>query len=718
MDTNPLHQIMRPSSVAIVGASNHLDKMGTIEYLNLVNSGFPGEVMPVHPTEKEVFGKKAYPSINDLDHAPDLAVLVVPTSLVPEMLEDFGRLGTRYAVIVTAGFKETGDSGRELEQEIVDIASRYGMRFIGPNCMGIINTELPLNISVMPLKRLNGKLGLASQSGTYVAQTLSYLYDRGVVFSKAISVGNEANIDVVDCLEYLGQDESTKAIALYLECIRRPDRFLEVAKGIDKPIVAQYVGGTQTGARSGSSHTGAMAGPDYVYDGLFEQAGVVRVDTIEELYTIGWALACQPASKGRRVGILTNSGGPGTAIANACDKLGLEVPELSETTQSRIKEYIPPHASARNPIDLTFHIDMTPMTRYIPDILLSSGEVDGLIIHGIMDTGFFSYMMPVLEKALDAKGEDILKAMELKLDRLVEMPWKYDKPIVISTFFGREDHSTRTFHESCIPTFDSPEKTVKAMYALYKYANRRFGSRPVPKEDYLVPEEAKDIMKGLIQTTDSGKIALDEYTAKRILRSYDIPTTKEMLVDSMDSALGAARSIGYPVVLKACSPEIQHKTEKGVVHINIMDESGLKEAFADIRKKVPDSSVLVSEMVKGERELMAGVTYFPGFPPCVMFGLGGIFTEALKDNVFRVAPLSEDDARSMLTSISASNILGSYRGMDPVDSDALASILVKLGYVSLHFPEIKEIDLNPIIISGERPVVADALFVVEAWNGG
>ncbi len=713
MHGNPLNRIMEPSSIAIVGASNHLDKMGTIQYINLINSGFPGEVMPVHPTEKEVFGKKAYARISDLDHAPDLAVLVVPTPLVPEMLEDFGKLGTRYAVIVTAGFKETGDSGRELEHKIIDIASRYGMRFLGPNCLGIINTELPLNITVMPLKRLNGKLGLASQSGTYVAQTLSYLYNKGVVFSKAISVGNEANIDVVDCLEYLGKDKSTKAIALYLECIRRPKKFLEVARNIDKPIVAQYVGGTQSGARSGSSHTGAMAGPDYVYNGLFEQAGVIRVDTIEELYTIGWTLACQPPLKGKRIGILTNSGGPGTAIANACDKYGLEVPEISEKAQEKIREYIAPHASARNPVDLTFHIDMKPMTRYIPEILLSMDEVDGLIVHGIIDTGFFSYMMPVLENILDAKPEDILKSMELKLDRLVEMPQKYGKPIVISTFFGREDHCTRTFHDSCIPTFDSPEKTAKAMYALYRYANERHGPMAMPKDDYPPPEEAKNIMQSIMKSDGANQVALDEFTAKRILRSYGIPTTHEVLVNSLNDALNAAQSIGYPVVLKACSPEIQHKTEKGVVHVNIMDEHILKDAFSDIRDKAPGTNVLVSEMVRGERELMAGVTYFPGFPPCVMFGLGGIFTEALKDNAFRVAPLSKDDAHSMLTSISASNILGSYRGMEPVDREALASILVKLGYVALHFPQVKEIDLNPIIIRGKSPVVVDALFIVE-----
>ena len=340
---NPLQSIMAPSSIAIVGASNNATKMGTIQCLNLIHSGFKGDILPVHPKEKIVLGKTAYQSIEKLPYAPELAVLVVPTGLVPGMLEHFGRLGTRFAVIITAGFKETGGKGLALEEEVNRIAEEYGIRFLGPNCLGIINTWLPLNMTVTPVADHQGKLSLASQSGTYVAQTLPYLHRHGIALSKAISVGNEANIDIVDCLEYLGADESTKAIGLYIEGIRRASRFLEVARAVSrkKPIVAQYVGGTEAGARSGSSHTGAMAGPDYVYDGLFEQAGIIRVDTIEEVYKIGWALASQPPLKGKRIAILTNSGGPGTAMAMTCNKYGLEVPEFSPQVQAKVAKHIP-----------------------------------------------------------------------------------------------------------------------------------------------------------------------------------------------------------------------------------------------------------------------------------------------------------------------------------------------------------------------------------------
>ncbi len=707
MRSGAVRKILNPSSIAIVGASNNLMKMGTIQCLNLINSGFPGDVLPVNPQEEIVLGRKAYPAIGELPYAPDLAILVVPSGLIPEMLEDFGSIGTRHAVVITAGFKETGEEGRDLENRVVEIAKRHRIRFLGPNCLGIINTQLPLNITVMPVKHRDGKLGLVSQSGTYVAQTLSYLQRNGIAISKAISVGNEANIDIVDCLEYLGEDESTKAIALYIEGIRRADRFLEVAREISrkKPIVAQYVGGTEAGARSGSSHTGAMAGPDYVYEGLFEQAGVIRVDTIEEVYKIGWTLASQPPLRGSRIAVLTNSGGPGTAIANTCNREGLEVPEFSKGVQSEISHYLAGHASARNPVDLTFHIDMDALTEKIPQILFDADDIDGVIVHGIMDTGFFNDVYPIIGKFLDVSEEDFLKMWETNLDKLVDMPFSHRKPLVMSSFFGTEDHAVRVFHEKGIPVLDAPEKAARAMAALYKHSLIR--KRPLfqPPREAAIPDDARRIMESW-----EGR-ALDEYRAKAVLRAYGIRTTRESLVETLEEAILRAGEIGYPVVLKACAPDILHKTEEGLVRLGIETEEGLEEAFHDIRGKRSDVPVLVSEMLHGDREFMAGMRYFPGFPPCIMFGIGGVFTETLRDNAIRLAPLGEDDAVSMLESLSSRELLGPYRGMKAVDRNVLASTLVALGQLALHFPEIGEIDLNPIIIVEGTPTVVDALFV-------
>ncbi|HPJ94810.1 MAG TPA: acetate--CoA ligase family protein [Deltaproteobacteria bacterium] len=709
MSCNPLIRIMNPSSIAIVGASNNFKTMGTIQLFNLLNSGFPGEVLPVHPKEEKVLGKKAYASVEDLPYPPDLAVLVVPTRLVPEMLEAFGKLGTSHAVIITAGFKETGESGLILERSIVDIAQTYGIRFLGPNCLGIVNSHLPLNITVAPLMDTRGKLSLASQSGTYVAQTVNFLHKNGIVLNKAISVGNEANIDITDCIEYLGNDESTRAIGLYIEGIRDAGRFLEVARRVSrtKPIIAQYVGGTEAGARSGSSHTGAMAGPDYVYDGLFEQAGIIRVETIEEVFRTGWALATQPPLTGKRIAVLTNSGGPGTGISTTCNANGLEVPEFSETLQNKISRYLPGHASAKNPVDLTFHIDMEALTEKIPRELFASDEIHGVIIHGIMDTGFMELLYPYVKDYFKVSKEDFLKNAEISMEPLLAMPETYKKPLMISSFFGREDHCMRVFHEHGIPTFDSPEKTAKAMGALLRHLHIRTRALNDPVRTGHIPDGAEYI----INQTSSRTI--DEYRAKKLLRAYGIPTTTEELAESLEAAEEHAHTIGYPVALKVCSPDISHKTESGLVHLNIRDKDALKAAYTSINSNGNNLPVLISQMLHGDREFMAGISHHPGFPPCVMFGLGGIFAEALNDITIRLSPLSLSDAMEMIENISARALIGSYRNMQPVEKDTVAAILIALSQIALDFPGIKEIDLNPIIVQQGKPTVADALIITE-----
>ncbi len=711
MPASPLDTIMNPGSISVTGASNNLWKMGSIQMLNLIHSGYTGDIMPVHPQEKEVLGKKAYSAIADLPYAPELAIMVVPTPLVPEMLEDYGRLGTRHAVIITAGFRETGDEGRKLEQKIITIARDYGMRFLGPNCLGIINSQLPLNITVGPLLKYGGSFSMASQSGTYIAQTVNYLFKNGIGFGKAISVGNEANIDLTDCLEYLGKDPHTRAIGLYIEGIRDAGRFLDVAREVskDKPIIAQYVGGTDAGARAGSSHTGAMAGPDFIYEGMFEQAGIIRAATIEEVYKTGWALANQPGLKGKRIAVLTNSGGPGTAVASTCNAAGLEVPEFSPEIQQRIGSYLPGHASARNPVDLTFHIDMETLTFNIPDILFKAPDIHGVIIHGIMDTGFMGLLYPYLKEVLNISREDLLKLGEVDVSRLADMPEAHGKPLMISSFFGIEDHSITMFHDRAVPTFDSPEKAAKAMAALYSHFKVRSRDPEIysSRKKFPVPAAAEKLIH------EAGKGSVNEFSAKNILKSYGIPVAREILAVTMDEAIAAARELGFPVAVKACADDLAHKTEQNLVFLDIRTEAGIRKACRSIRKAHAQSGILVAEMLHGRRELMAGISTHPGFPPCVMFGLGGIFAEALKDFTIRLAPLTTGDALEMIETIRAREVLGRYRSMPAVDREALADILVKLGDLALHFPHIREVDLNPIIIVDTKPVVADALMILQ-----
>ena len=371
-------------------------KMGTLQALSILKDGWQGKFYPIHPTEKTVLGHKAYASPLDLPEVPDLAMLVVPTDQVIPVLEDFAKIGTKRAIIVSAGFKETGAAGRALEERIKEIAAASGMRLLGPNCVGIVNTAISLNVTVAALDSRPGYLGLASQSGTYVTQTLAYLQERGIRFSKAVSCGNEADIGLIDVLEYLGADEQTKAIILYIEGIRDGRRFIETARRITplKPVLAQYVGGSAAGARAGLSHTGALAGPDILYEGIFQQAGIIRCHSIEDLYAHGWVHATQPRLRGNRLAVVTNSGGPGTAVSHHADQEGMTVPRFSDALQAKIRPLIPPHASGANPVDVTFHLDMQLLSVTIPELIMESGEADGLVLHGAMGSGFMNILYP------------------------------------------------------------------------------------------------------------------------------------------------------------------------------------------------------------------------------------------------------------------------------------------------------------------------------------
>ena len=714
MPENPLHLLMNPQSIAVVGVNNDHRKMGTIQALSIVKDGYRGKFYPIHLSEKKVLGYPAYASVDDLPEVPDLAIFIVPNRSITTLLEDFGKIGTKRAIIITAGFKETGATGQNMEKKINEIAELYGIRFVGPNCLGIINSEINLNTTVAPFPPKPGLLGFASQSGTYVAQSLSYLRKRGIQFSKAISLGNEANINIVDALEYLGEDEQTKAIILYIEGIRDGKKFIEVARKVTqrKPVLAQYVGGSASGARAGSTHTGAMAGPDFLYNGILKQAGIIRVGSIEDLYANGWTLATQPPLRGKRVGIMTNSGGPATAIAYTCDLVGLEVPRFSESLQKEIKQYIEPHASAANPVDMTFHLSMEKLAVTLPEIMMKSGEVDAIVLHGVLHSGF---MQEVYTHIVDLIGgisfEEFMKLLGPVNAKAFELPHKYKMPMLVSSFFGREDGYTQGYQDTNTPVFHSPENAARALGALYHYKKIR-ERKPLNKINLpALNKRASNIIK---QAKANGQKALDEHAAKKLLALYGVPVTKEILAANKTEALEAAAKIGYPVALKACSWEIMHKSGKGLISLNVENAARLKDAFGDIQKAAGKPvPVLVQEMLNGNREFLAGMTRFAGFGPCVVFGLGGIFTEIHSDTTIRLAPLADVDVEEMFADIRARKLLQEFRGMPPVKTAKLIKIIRAVGDIAILHPEIAEIDLNPIIINGAEPVVADALIVLE-----
>ncbi|MEW6333492.1 MAG: acetate--CoA ligase family protein [Thermodesulfobacteriota bacterium] len=713
MPDNPLHLLMHPRSIATAGASNNPMKMGTLQALSILKGGWQGTFYPIHPSEKTVLGHKAYASPLDLPGPPDLAVLVVPTDRVAPILEDFAAVGTRRAIIISAGFKETGPAGRALEERLKAIAAASGIRFLGPNCMGILNTAIRLNVTIATPEKRPGRLGIASQSGTYVAQTLSYLRERGIRLSKAVSCGNETDIDMTDVLEYLGEDEATRAIILYIEGIRDGRRFIEVARRVTsvKPVLAQYVGGSNAGARAGLSHTGALAGPDLLYDGIFRQAGIIRCHSIEDLYGHGWVHATQPRIRGNRLAVVTNSGGPGTAISHYAEKGGMTLPRLSDALQAKIRPFIPPHAAGANPVDMTFHLDMRILAHTIPAIIMESGEADGLVLHGAIGTGFMKTVYPRVRELMGNMSRKAFLAMTATdMTAAVALTQNYRIPLVISSFFGRRDDITSGYMDHEIPVFDSPEKAARAMASLLRY--REICQRK-PFVKPALPAENREAARIIGSALAAGQGALDEHQAKGVLAAYGVPVVRGEKAATVSEALDIARQIGFPVALKACTWPIMHKSEKGLVALNVRTEAALRRAFRAVRKAAGgEIPVLVEEMVRGSREFVAGVTRFPGFGPCVLFGLGGIFTEAFRDAAFRAAPLNVIEAEEMLSAIRAKALLAEFRGLPAVNLPALAGILQTIGDMALLHPQIAEIDLNPVIIAGSQPVVADALMVL------
>jgi acetyltransferase len=712
MHENPLKILMNPSSIAVVGANNNPSKMGTLQALSIIKDGYQGRLYFVHPKEQKVLGHAAYRTVDDLPEVPDVAMFIVPNNQVLPLLEAFGKIGTKRAIVITAGFKETGEEGLALEKRLNEVADAHGMRFLGPNCMGMLNAQAHLNMTVQRLISPPGSLGMASQSGTYVTQTFVYLRKRGIRFSKAISVGNEANIDITDCMEYLGNDEDTKAIVLYIEGISDGRRFIETAQQITphKPILAQYVGGSKAGARAGKSHTGALAGPDNLYEGIFKQAGIIRLQSVEDLYAHGWTLATQCPLKGKRIAVVTNSGGPSTAISHTLDQGGLEVPQLSDALQAKIRPHIPSYASCVNPIDLTFNLNTDLLAKALPEMLFQSGEVDGLVMHGAMSHGIMrEAYYHVIDLLKGMTLDQFLERSNPDLTETATLARRLGKPLVVSAFFDREDNYTRAYEDHDVPVIDAPEKAARAMVSLFRYLEIRNRKAILPP---ALPKRRKAASEIIRQARHAGRRALDEHDAKRLLNAYGIPVTLGKRVESEKDAVTAAEEIGFPVAVKACSPDILHKTDKGLIALNVQTPAAVREVFHGIWRKGGKIPVLVEEMLKGSRELMAGMTRFPGFGPCVLFGLGGILTEALRDTTFRCAPLSDTEADEMLDDIRSRDILRPFRGMPAARRSSLVKLLQAVSFIPILHPEVTEIDLNPIILDGPKPVVADALIAL------
>ncbi|MEA2102822.1 MAG: CoA-binding protein [Thermodesulfobacteriota bacterium] len=478
----PLYKIANPQSIVFFGASNNAIRMGSLMLDATLALGYEGKIYPVHPKEDTVAGFTAYRRVMDIPIIPDLAILVLPTDIVADTLEECGQKGIGHAIIVSGGFSETNAKGKKQEKRLQAIADRYSIRFLGPNCLGVINTYHRFNPTPIKADGFPGFIGLASQSGSFLTQMFNYLHLNGMGFSTGFSVGNEANIDIVECMEYLGDCPNTKVIALYIEGITRGRAFIKAAKKIvpHKPIVALYVGGSEAGRKAGFSHTGSMAGPDEIYDGMFRQAGIIRAKSLSEMFDFCLALGNLPAPKGNRVVIQTHSGGPGATAADACGRSGLELPGLSEETIKKLSPLIPHTASINNPVDMTFSKNMLSEFNDIPDALLGDPNTDILMIYFLNPNIFLQGIMEQsglsVEEAQD-KTKDIIKGIS---EQLFEVKVKHDKPLVGYTYRSLQEDPVKTMLQKGIPIYNDPERAAHALQALityYGYKKRQEGGQ-------------------------------------------------------------------------------------------------------------------------------------------------------------------------------------------------------------------------------------------------
>jgi len=703
--SDQLKAIFAPRSVAVIGASAKPQSLGRAVFANLLFAGYNGCVYPVNSKAKSILGVRAYPTVLDVPDEVDLAVVLVPAGFVPQVLKDAGRKGVKGAIVISAGFKEIGGGGIELERQLQSVAREYGMAVVGPNCFGVINTDpaVSLNATFSRSFPLGGKIAFISQSGAVGVAALEYAAAEKIGFSKFISIGNKADIDENAVLEALADDPETDVILLYLEALENPKEFVRLARRISekKPILGVKSGRTLEGAKAAASHTGALAGSDEVYDSLFAQCGVLRVDTLEELFRLGMAFAKQPLPRGHRVAIVTNAGGPGIMATDNSVRYGLELASLDPKTKSILMADLPPTVSLNNPIDLIGDADES---RYqlAMQAVLADDNVDGVIV----------ICVPQMLTNLEATSKAIAQQARFS-----------NKPVfAVYMATGNIEDSLKILEDAQIPHYRFPEDAARALSAMARYFH--WQSRPRTQVRHLENIDREKVRAILAKAKKERRKFLPEPEAHAVLEAYGFPMLRSKMVRDAAEGVAAACEIGFPVVLKIVSPDIVHKVDVGGVRLNLESETEVRDAYAELLQRVTSAKndveiwgVLVQEMVRGGKETILGMKRDPHFGALLMFGLGGIYVEVLKDVTFRIAPIRELGAKNMIENIKGIKLLMGYRGEPASDLDAIAESLLRLSQLVTDFPEIEEMDINPLIVlpagSGARVVDARILIADE-----
>lgn len=682
--TDSLDAILKPRSVAVVGASRTPGSIGHQVVANLVSYGFTGAVYPVNPKARAINSIRSYPDLGEVPDEVDLAVVVVPAGRVLSVVEDCATNGVRGVVVISAGFREIGGEGVAREQRLAELVRRHGMRMVGPNCMGILNADpaYSMNATFAPTMPPFGRVGFVSQSGAMGLSVLDYAREYGIGISQFVSMGNKPDVSGNDVLLQWEHDPTIDTILMYVENFGNPQKFLEIASRISrhKPIIMVKAGRSEAGARAASSHTGALAEGDAAANAIMEQAGVLRAGSVEELFDLAMGFTGQRLPRSRRVAILTNSGGPGILTADALVMNGLSVPDLGAETIRRLEPLFPPEASIRNPLDMI--ASATPEGYHTAlDAMLADDRVDAAVV--------------IFVPPLGVRQKDVAQAIAEAGSASADKP-------VLTVLMGREGlpQGKAQLHDAGIPAFIFPESAVRALAALYRYRTRRDRPQETPPVLEVDRERAREIMA---QALAAGVSKLAEPDTLDLLQAYGIPVAAARLARTADEAVSLATAMGGPVALKIVSPQIVHKTDVGGVLTGVEGERAIRDGFRDIveraRAAVPEAEVtgvLLQSMIGGGREVIVGMSRGRS-GPLIMFGLGGVFVEALKDVIFRVAPLCRSDARDMITGIRGLPILEGVRGEPPVSYDALSDTLLRVSQLSVDFPAIAELDINPLM---------------------
>jgi len=703
-----LDKIFHPHRVAVIGASDNKTSVGYTVLQNLIGSGFNGVVHPVNPKRESIQGIQAYRDIPSLPHAPDLAVICTPGPTVPGIIESLGEAGTRGVVIISAGFREIGEEGRQLERQVVAQQQKFkGMRIIGPNCLGIIVPGIHLNASFAAATPGKGHIGFISQSGALCTSVLDWAIDEGIGFSYFVSVGNMLDVAMADLIDYFGSATATRSIILYVESVVQSREFMSAARAFarTKPIVAFKSGRFAKSAEAAASHTGAMAGVDAVYEAAFQRAGIERIFEIEDMFDCAELLARQRSPKGDRLAIVTNAGGPGVMTTDALIAHDGELAELSEETMNRLNEALPPFWSHGNPIDV---LGDAPPERFAKavEIVLQDDQVDAVLV--ILTPQAMTDPTGTAAAVIDAR----------------QSAGKSSKPVLAAWMGGSMiTGGVQLLSKAGVPTYNTPEQAIRAFMHLVSYARNLEILHETPRDMPVEFKLDRKRLRGVFDTILSeGNEILSENVSKAFLEAYEIPVTKPHLARTADDAAQVARELGYPVVMKIHSPQITHKTDVGGVVLNLSSGDEVRQAFETMietaAKKEPDADILGATVQKMVRfptgfELIIGMKKDPVFGAVIMVGMGGTAAEVFRDRALGLPPLNESLARRMLRSLKSWPLLKGYRGKPGVNLDLLIEILMRFSYLVADYPEIKELDVNPLLITPDEAVALDARVVVD-----